>query len=291
MESVKNLSPQSCVYIELIGDDCYTGTLKVYNQKFKFVELIDVTDTISAQKLDGAQTFYESEIKTIQALDRTPPDSVESTESLTESKRKKSSHNEITSLQSERKKSSAVDTKSMNSTSGEFKLAKEHSLRNGFHVSMESIATSISEKELEEIKERIRSVIYISQCDGSYHEALDDLRRQEIVGLNIEGADLGRLKTGTLLSFSTNEKIYLFDMIMLGKMFPEIKRILEAEKPRKVVHNSCLIVDQLKHNYNCQLKSIHDTLVSFTYLLDHFNTTFQFMVVSSCFTDHSFLYP
>lgn len=256
MESVKNLSLQSRVYIELNDGECYTGILKAYNQKFKFIELTELTDTVSGQKLDGVQTLYESEIEKIRALDATPSDSVKSTESSNEDEQKKCKCNGIKSLHSKRKISSSLDVKSIDS---EFKSAKEGS---SFDEPLESISTTIDEDEMQKIDARIRSTVHIAYCDASYHAALDDLRRQEIVGMNIEGARLGRLRHGSLLSFSTNEKIYLFDLKLLGKIFPEMKRILEAEKPRKVVHNSCFIVDHLQHRYKCQLNGIQDTLVS-----------------------------
>lgn len=295
MESVKNLSLHSRVYIELNKDeDCYTGTLTQYHSKFKCIELTELTGIKSKKKFDGAHRFYEQEIEKITALDARPSVSVESTKSSIASDQKESSHNDIISLQSERIKSRYVDSAfpldldtDNKSNESEFKSVEDGS--NHYDFLMESNTTTIGDAEQEQINEKICSAVHIIQCDASYHAALNDLRRQEIVGFNVEGSRLGRLQEGSLLSFSTNEKIYLFDLMMLGRIFPEIKRILEAEKPRKVVHNSCLIVDHLKHRYKCQLNGIHDTLVSFL-LSSRQRRIFLLWISSPCFTDHPFSY-
>lgn len=229
MESVKYLPLQSRVFIELIGGDKYTGTLKNFNQKFKFVELTELnelSDDVNKRKICGKTTFFESEIVTIRALDTTPMASIDSAES----------------------------TKS----STEFASAEASSIHE-WHT------TTINETEVQEINNKILSAIYITQCDASYHAAVADLQRQEMVGLNIEGARLGRLQPGSLLSISTNTKIYLFDLMMLGRIFKDIKQILEAGKPRKVVHNSALICDHLKNLYKCHLNGFQDTLVGLYY--------------------------
>lgn len=276
MESVKNMPLHTRVYIELNCGERFMGTLKAYNPKFKFIELNDLSDTVNNQKMYGAQTFYESEIEAVRPLDVTPSNSIESPESSTESESKNLSHFDVKSLQSERLPPSSVEIQSPKSESHKsnqkvFQSEMESSSLYGLDESMESIATSISDAEQEEIKERIRTAIHITQCDVGYHEALNDLRRQEIVGLNIEGSRLGRLQRGSLLSFSTNSKIYIFDLLALGRIFPEMKQILEAEKPRKVVHNSCLIVDHLKHRFKCQLNGIQDTLVGYFLSVETFH--------------------
>lgn len=226
MESVKYLSLQSRVFIELICGEKYTGTLKALNQKFKSVELNDVIDEATNRKVCGTQTFYESEIDSIRPLDATPMASVDSAES----------------------------TKSLSDSAS----AEANPI-------FELIPTTIDDAEEKEINGKIVSAIYIVQCDASYHTAVADLQRQEMVGMNIEGAGLGRLQPGSLLSFSTNAKIYIFDLKLLGRIFKDMEQILAAEKPRKIVHNSALIRDHLKCRYKCQFNGFQDTLVGFLF--------------------------
>lgn len=245
MEFVKNLTLPCRVYVELTDGDCYTGTLNAINRKFKSFEFTEVSVMDGKQKLRGVQTFFESEIEKIEPLDATPSNSSKSSESLTEPEQKKSRHDDVQSLQPRQSESSKIELKSEQVDSG-----------------LGPVTAIIDDAEMKNIDDRIRSAVHIMQCDTSYHQALEDLRRQEIVGLNIEGSQLGRLRKGSLLAFSTTEKIYLFDLMTFGRIFPEIKKILEAEKPRKIVHNSCLIVDHLKRQYKCQLNGIQDTLVS-----------------------------
>lgn len=245
METVKNLSLPCRVYVELTDGECYTGALFAFNQKFKSVELTELSDMESKQKLKGVQTFFESEIEKIEPLDATPSGSSKSSESLTEPEQKKSRHDDRKSLQPRQSESRKCELKLDRVDSG-----------------LGPITTTIDDAEMKHIDERIRSAVLIVQCDVSYHQALEDLRRQEIVGLNIEGSRLGRLRFGSLLAFSTMDKIYLFDLKSFGRIFSDMKKILESNKPRKIVHNSCLIVDHLKRQYKCQLNGIQDTLVS-----------------------------
>lgn len=121
--------------------------------------------------------------------------------------------------------------------------------------------TSISSLELESIKGQIENSVYIWQCDHTFYNAINDLKHQEFIGVNVIGSKFGRTKPVSLISFSTTQKIYHFDMCSLGKLFSEIKEIFEHPLPRKIVYNSCYIADYLKHRESCELNGVFDILV------------------------------
>lgn len=128
------------------------------------------------------------------------------------------------------------------------------------------IKTKLSTLEVKQIEERIESAVYIYHCDSTFYDAIDDLQREEIFALNIEGAEFGRLKQASIISCSTEKKIYLFDLLLLGEILKPLKNLLEENVPRKIVHNSSLIVDWLKHGTSteCNLNGIVDTVILHT---------------------------
>lgn len=120
----------------------------------------------------------------------------------------------------------------------------------------------ISSSDLEKIRRNLTNRTYIKTTDVTYHDAVKDLKKQRVVGLSVEGTDFGRNSPTSLLTFSTNENIYIFDVICFGKIFLPLKEILEATYPRKVIHNSSKVADNLKHLHQIMLKSVFDPLIA-----------------------------
>lgn len=142
-------------------------------------------------------------------------------------------------------------------------------MKNGEHVKSSDEGSSvkvqilkISSSDLDAIRKNILNRQYIKTTDVTYHNAVRDLKKQRVVGLSIEGAEFGRSSKTSLLTFSTNENIYIFDVICFGKIFLPLKEILEATHPRKIVHNSSKAADNLKHRHNILLKSVFDPLIA-----------------------------
>lgn len=120
---------------------------------------------------------------------------------------------------------------------------------------------TFAEHEFKIIQELVKNSIYIAQYDDMYHNALVDIKRQEIISVNSESC-FGRLDTKRpLLTITTPNKVYLFDMLRLGAMKSEFKEVFSTNLPRKVVHSSAEIVDYLRHKENCNINNLFDTLV------------------------------
>lgn len=128
--------------------------------------------------------------------------------------------------------------------------------------SIEVEIIQISSSDLENIRKNLMNRTYIKTTDVTYHDAIKDLKKQRVVGLSVEGSDFGRNSKTSLLTFSTNENIYIFDVICFGKIFKPLKEILEANYPRKIVHNSSKVADNLKHCHKIMLKSVFDPLIA-----------------------------
>jgi uncharacterized protein (DUF1778 family) len=130
------------------------------------------------------------------------------------------------------------------------------------HESNDAEQLNISKSAFSTVEETIQNYQYIQQTDSHYHNAINDLKTQDYVGVNLENDMPGRLGQTSLLVMTTSKNIYLFDILCLGSIFPELKRVLESRYPRKIVHNGRTLVDNLKHTQNIQLQPVFDTFVA-----------------------------
>lgn len=120
----------------------------------------------------------------------------------------------------------------------------------------------ISASELDSIIASIRSAQYIFDTDRAYYEAIEDIKVQPHIGLAVE------LVTDAIVSLITvcvpnTQNIYIFDTIYLGRIPNDLKAILQAKTPLKILHNCRAVAVALKRKMNTQLQSFFDTLVSF----------------------------
>lgn len=120
---------------------------------------------------------------------------------------------------------------------------------------------NISADEIRKFQEMINGAKYINQTDVTYHTAIKDIKEQEVIGLAILGGEKCRYSRTSIISISTKEKIYLFDVVALGRVFREMKEILENKVPRKIVYNSSRAADNLKYKQDVHLSSIFDVMV------------------------------
>lgn len=104
----------------------------------------------------------------------------------------------------------------------------------------------------------------ICQLDEHYLAAIDHLQQQSIVGLAVEGVDIGRYGHLCWLQVGTREHVFLFDMIVLGgACFQQgLADILSSHTLQKVVHDCRKMSDMLWHQYQVQMVNIFDTQVA-----------------------------
>lgn len=121
----------------------------------------------------------------------------------------------------------------------------------------------ISQKECEDIIKVSKKYIFINQVDSSFHEAIEDLNQYSYIGLGTDGANMGRKCKMPFLVLSTPQQIYIFDtQVMQYHAFDAgLKKLLESNTPKKIVHDCRNISDCLYHKHNVKLKSIFDTQV------------------------------
>lgn len=199
------------------------------------IVVINSRDLNTGKLRQHNQTFYHQEIKSITPINT-------------------NGHASTSSSQNEASTTVTTPTTTKTST----KLA---SGRQRFVSGIEKKV--FSEREIENIQNFVKNANYIAQYDDKYYKAIDDLKQQELIGVNSENR-FGRLDMKRpLLTLTTPNQVYLFDLLRLGAMKKEMKEIFYSELPLKVVHSSAPIADYLKHTEKCALNNIFDTLVCY----------------------------
>ncbi|CAK1578508.1 unnamed protein product [Parnassius mnemosyne] len=121
----------------------------------------------------------------------------------------------------------------------------------------------LTQKECEEIIKTSKKYIFINQVDKHFHEAIEDLVQYSYIALSTDGANMGRKCKMPFVVLSTPQQIYIFDIqVMQYHAFDAgLKKILECETPKKIVHDCRKISDCLYHKHNVKLNSVFDTQV------------------------------
>lgn len=143
----------------------------------------------------------------------------------------------------------------------------------------------ISEKECEVIVSISKKYIFINQVDNSFHEALEDLNQYSYISVSSDGASMGRKCKMPFLVMATPQQIYIFDIeVMQYHAFDGgLKKLLESEHPKKIVHDCRKLSDCLYHKHNVKLTSVFDTQVSSDPCLLIFYTNFTKVSEGWCF--------
>ncbi|CAH2234174.1 piRNA biogenesis protein EXD1-like [Pararge aegeria] len=121
----------------------------------------------------------------------------------------------------------------------------------------------ITQKEYEDIIKISKKYIYINQIDHTFHEAVEDINQYNYIAISTDGANMGRKCKMPFLVLSTPQQIYIFDIQVLQyhAFDSGLKKILESESPKKIVHDCRKLSDCLFHKHNVTLKSVFDTQV------------------------------
>ena len=106
---------------------------------------------------------------------------------------------------------------------------------------------------------------FVDEFPGKkYDLAMEILGAQRIVGVALEGREVGRRGQLSLISFSTPDAVLMFDVVRLGpELFQQdLSPLLQSPDVMKVFHDVRLASDALFHLYGVRLANVYDTLVS-----------------------------
>ncbi|KAH8405342.1 hypothetical protein KR222_005812, partial [Zaprionus bogoriensis] len=116
--------------------------------------------------------------------------------------------------------------------------------------------------ELLSLENKLKRIQFIQQADQSYHMAIHDIRDQSIISVLVEPSFYGRHCSQNLIVIATANNTYVFDIKALGGIFPELSSLFIAEYPRKIMHYSHRICDQLLYQHKLKVNGICDTFVA-----------------------------
>lgn len=229
------------ILIEMNGGRCVQA--EFLRQSKEGVLVKNGKEAGSEKVVKFVQTFFFTEIKDIHLIRRAEVKKAKNSSS--------SNDNAVPST------SQHVSNGVQNNNTAEEEYQSKQRVFNGVSI----VKKHFSESELALIQNQFKTTVHIAQHDDKYHNAIEDLKQQEIISVNSENK-FGRLDMRRpVLTFATTTKVYLFDMVRLGAMKKEMKEIFSSKLPRKVVHSSTELADYLLYKENCKLNSVFDTLV------------------------------
>lgn len=244
-EKITSLKLGQLLLVETNAGELLVGTLKSINNKYLMIELDNVRDIKTNYTYQSSQILAYNQMKNIKLM---------LSENDTENHNKTSSETDTDSI--EEKLKSCHVTPSSTSVTGENQSISSKEQNDSLNIQLSAL-------DLQLLQTQLDSMIFIKQTDHKYHKALNDIKAQSVVGLIIDPINIARNCKTSLIAFSTSQNIYIFDMLALGKIFKELRLILEAERPRKAVHFSHKLADHLKYRHNIILKGIFDTFLAY----------------------------
>ncbi|CAL1290107.1 unnamed protein product [Larinioides sclopetarius] len=104
----------------------------------------------------------------------------------------------------------------------------------------------------------------IDSFNQDFSLAIKHIKKQDAIGVSLEGIDISRSGTLTWLCVSTKSCNFLFDFLSLGEdAFKKgLKSILENAGIQKIFHDCRLASDCLYHKYGVRLDNVFDTQVA-----------------------------
>ncbi|KAG4071841.1 hypothetical protein HA402_006002 [Bradysia odoriphaga] len=122
--------------------------------------------------------------------------------------------------------------------------------------------TDFTLQELTRMSSILSSYIVLQSFDSTYHNAIHEIESESFVGFYMPGINSGRFVDSSLLVIGTSKTIFLFDVQTLGRIETKIKNILEANTPKKIVHDASRAADHLKHKHRINLNGVFDSMMA-----------------------------
>ncbi|XP_036039949.1 piRNA biogenesis protein EXD1 isoform X3 [Onychomys torridus] len=104
----------------------------------------------------------------------------------------------------------------------------------------------------------------IGQFQQKFGAAMLHIKKQSVLSVAAEGANVCRHGKLCWLQVATNSRVYLFDIFLLGiRAFNNgLQMILEDKRILKVIHDCRWLSDCLSHQYGIMLNNVFDTQVA-----------------------------
>ncbi|RVE57132.1 hypothetical protein OJAV_G00213150 [Oryzias javanicus] len=118
----------------------------------------------------------------------------------------------------------------------------------------------------DEDEEEVDSISFavIDEFHGKFGPAVSHIKRQSVIGVGAEGVDSSKNGRLCWLQIATTNKVYLFDILLLGtQAFKNgLSFILESKHILKVLHDCRTIAGCLMAQFGVKLMNVFDTQVA-----------------------------
>ncbi|XP_030247684.1 piRNA biogenesis protein EXD1 [Sparus aurata] len=140
--------------------------------------------------------------------------------------------------------------------------AEEHLKVERFQPYRKSIALDDDEEQEEE--EEFINFVVIDEFHEKFGTAVMHIKKQRVIGVGADGVEAYKLGRLCWLQIATKNKVYLFDILLLGaKAFKNgLSMILENKLILKVIHDCRAMAGSLIAQFGVKLTNVFDTQVA-----------------------------
>nr|XP_045756279.1 piRNA biogenesis protein EXD1 [Mirounga angustirostris] len=160
-----------------------------------------------------------------------------------------------------REKASSVSLNTERTRMGE---GEDLNIREPLSPASEALTTSpLSDLKYSPSEEEEVTYTVIDQFQQKFGAAMLHIKKQSVLSVAAEGANVCRHGKLCWLQVATNSRVYLFDIFLLGsRAFNNgLQMILEDKRILKVIHDCRWLSDCLSHQYGILLNNVFDTQV------------------------------
>ncbi|KAK3577118.1 hypothetical protein CHS0354_037153 [Potamilus streckersoni] len=226
-------------------------SIDAYNNKIT-LESVKVCD--SKRTLPGLQNFFCHEIENIEVLEETK-------QQISGKGKKKSPE-----IQANTKGSRLMGTKYLPSHLERLQIFENKEvlfkdILDKNEDEKENMADTTMRRKDNSMEPQTEWFTVLDQMSDLFKEAIAYVKKHKVIGVALEGVEIGRNGKLLWLQIGLPDHVFLFDVLTLGKdCFDEgLKDILENGNILKVLHNCRFPSDLLFHQYDIKLVNIFDT--------------------------------
>ncbi|XP_051879399.1 piRNA biogenesis protein EXD1 isoform X2 [Pristis pectinata] len=123
---------------------------------------------------------------------------------------------------------------------------------------------ALGERHFPDLEYKDLEYIVIDQFHQKFGPAIFHIKQQNVIGVAVKGVNVCRFGKLCWMQISTNDRIYFFDIFLLGPAAFKngLKMVLEDINVLKVIHDCRLFSDCLYHQYRVDLTNVFDTQVA-----------------------------
>ncbi|XP_072818747.1 piRNA biogenesis protein EXD1 isoform X1 [Vicugna pacos] len=205
----------------------------------KIVVLKKVKNVETGRSVPGVKMFFGHEIVNVELLDEVEQGAV-------------------------REKASSVSLNTERTTMGKMKDEDLNVFEPASPATEAPTTSLLNDLKYSPSEEEEVTYTVIDQFQQKFGAAMLHIKKQSVLSVAAEGANVCRHGKLCWLQVATNSRVYLFDIFLLGsRAFNNgLQMVLEDKRILKVIHDCRWLSDCLSHQYGILLNNVFDTQVA-----------------------------